>query len=92
MRVTAARNHKTYQQLFKLIRPKSTEQEEKSAPQYENKVRDLTPMWRSRHKTAYLDDVAWRFWFWSEFWRHTANFHYILTTSITITKAVSLTL
>lgn len=37
MRVTAARNHKTYQQLVKLIRPKSTEQEEKSAPQYENK-------------------------------------------------------
>ena len=78
-----------YQQLGKLSEPKSTEQEEKSAPPYDNGTRELTPMWKSRYGIAYADDVAWRFWFWSEFWRHTPIFHYILTTSSTKTRAVS---
>jgi len=67
MIVTAAEHSKIHQQLGKLSQPKSTDQEEKSASQYDNETRDLTPMWKSRREIAYVDDVAWRFLFWSEF-------------------------
>lgn len=67
MRVAATEHSKIYQQLGKMGKLKSTEQEEKFVPQYDNKTRDPTPVWKSRHEVVYARDVAWTFWFWSEF-------------------------